>query len=288
MSRIPLLVSPSAGSSTTADAAPRRQAQNNRSLARGLRLLRAFSPGVGTLSNSELAERVGLPRSTVSRLTQTLVEENYLEYIAESGVYRLGPPLLSLGLAMQQASDIYRVAKPLMRDVAEGRNINVGLAVHDGSDMVYLTSIRKSRSELFRHVTAGSRIPVALTALGRAHLSTLTSAQLESTLETLALKHPVNWAERKREILRAIEMCQARGFCSATWQTGIISVAAPLRPHLGHAVNVSVLISGRVVSSLVDELSETLMRLLSQIDAASPLTELSPVRGERAASPADD
>ena len=45
----------------------------NRSLERGVEILRAFRPGSELLGNAELADRTGLLRSTVSRLTQTLV-----------------------------------------------------------------------------------------------------------------------------------------------------------------------------------------------------------------------
>lgn len=44
----------------------------NRSLERGIDILRAFKPGADLLGNGELAERTGLPRATVSRLAQTL------------------------------------------------------------------------------------------------------------------------------------------------------------------------------------------------------------------------
>lgn len=246
-----------------------RQRQNNQSLARGLNLLRAFGPGVTTLSNSELAERVGLPRSTVSRLTQTLVEERFLDYLPEAGVYRLGPPLLSLGLAMQQSSEVFQVASTLMRGVAEGRRINVGLAVRDGFDMVYLTSIRKSRSEVFRHVTAGSRIPIALTSLGRAYLSTLEPQELNAMLRLLQTKYPAQWPARKREILDAVGHCQAHGYCSATWQTGLLSVAAPLRRYPGHAANLSVLIGANSTQELASELAIALRELTRKIDRAA-------------------
>jgi DNA-binding NarL/FixJ family response regulator len=46
----------------------------NRSLERGMDVLRAFRPGLETLGNGEIAERTGLSPSTVSRLTQTLVD----------------------------------------------------------------------------------------------------------------------------------------------------------------------------------------------------------------------
>lgn len=250
--------------------APLRQAQNNRSLSRGLQLLRAFKPGVATLTNSELAESAGLPRSTVSRLTQTLVEERFLEYVAELGAYRLGTPVLSLGLAMQQGSELLRMALPLMRLTAEGRKVNVGIACCDGTDMVYLASVRRSRSELFRHVEAGSRIPVALTSLGRAYLSTLARPDFNRLAVELRQRHPVRWKERRLEIELAMQGCRDLGYCLATWQPGIVSVAAPLRlaGHPVMACNVSCKIPGDGVPSVLAELLSTLREFVDSVSRA--------------------
>ena len=44
-------------------------------LARGLEVLRVFTPTEGLLGNGEIAERTGLPKPTVSRLTYTLTKK---------------------------------------------------------------------------------------------------------------------------------------------------------------------------------------------------------------------
>ncbi|MFX4601082.1 helix-turn-helix domain-containing protein, partial [Acinetobacter baumannii] len=49
-------------------------------LARGLELLRAFRRNESMLGNLELAQRTGLPKPTVSRLTYTLAKLGYLAY----------------------------------------------------------------------------------------------------------------------------------------------------------------------------------------------------------------
>src|SRR5438128_795635 len=54
------------------------KATPNRSLERGIAVLRAFRAGSSMLGNSEIAERTGLSRSTVSRLTQSLIETGML------------------------------------------------------------------------------------------------------------------------------------------------------------------------------------------------------------------
>ena len=68
-------------------------------LARGLDVLRAFRPGEAMLGNQEIAERTGLSKPTISRLTHTLLELGYLTYSARSGRYQLGPGVLALGYA---------------------------------------------------------------------------------------------------------------------------------------------------------------------------------------------
>ena len=72
----------------------------NRSLQRGIEILRAFRPGSNLYGNGELAERTGLSRATVSRLAQTLVDCGMLEHDRRRRAYRLAPlELTSLGRA---------------------------------------------------------------------------------------------------------------------------------------------------------------------------------------------
>jgi IclR family transcriptional regulator, positive regulator for flagellar biogenesis len=205
-----------------------RSSPTNRSVERALAILRAFRPGVGRLGNAELADRTGLARSTVSRLTQTLAESGFLDYDMVSGSYRLAAPVLSLAHALRLDSDILNFAFPLMRTTAEDHRINVGLAVADQIDMIYLESVRRIRRELFRHVTSGSRVPVELTSLGRAWLSTLTTDQLKPLMAQMRARHPDDWEHVHAAIGRSVEEVRSRGYCSVSWQTGITSIAAPL------------------------------------------------------------
>ena len=132
----------------------------NRSLQRGIAVLRAFRPGTELLGNGELAERTRLPRASISRLTQTLAEAGYLEYSAPQRAYRLGAPVLTLAHAMRSGSPVLRVATPPMTALARRLRINVGLAVRDGDDMVYLESVRFNAKGSQRAVVSGQRVPI--------------------------------------------------------------------------------------------------------------------------------
>lgn len=201
----------------------------NRSLERGLLLLRAFGPGADSLGNGEFVERTGLPKATVSRLARTLVECGFLEHDAARQAYRLGVPVLSLAHAMRTGSTILQAAAPLMRETAQKRQINVGLAAADGDDMVYLESFRYNQRAALRTVVSGQRVPMELTALGRAHLACLTEDERAVRLESLERRCNRRWAGLKAQILSAIDEVQRLGYCVAGWQPEVVALAAPLQ-----------------------------------------------------------
>ena len=71
--------------------------QFSMNLARGMQVLRAFSVREPLLGNRELADRTGLPKPTISRLTYTLTLLGYLSRDTRLKKYRLGTGVLSLG-----------------------------------------------------------------------------------------------------------------------------------------------------------------------------------------------
>jgi len=244
-----------------------RKSPTNRSLERGLMILRAFRPGSTLLGNGELAERTGLAPATVSRLTQTLVAGGFLQHDASARAYRLGAPVLSLAYAMRQGSTILKVALPLMREIAEKRRINVGLAAADGEEMVYLESVRTQRASAFRHITAGSRIPIELTSLGRAHLATLPKAELEQMLARFRARRGAQWPALHKEIRAALAMVEREGYCRASWQPGVIALAAPLRlpGYPGHVMNLSLSTQQSSEAQIKTGLVPLLKKLVQQV-----------------------
>lgn len=201
---------------------------SNRSLERGVEILRAFRPGSELLGNGELAERTGLPKSTVSRLTQTLVAMGMLQAETARRAYRLAPAVLSLAHAMRSGSRVLAVAAPLMRTLAEQERLNVGLAAPDRDEMVYLESIRYSRRTAFRNVVSGQRVPIELTSLGRAYLAVAPQREREALMQVFRQRRTGQWPALKDEIGRAIEDVRRRGYCDASWQPEVVAIATPV------------------------------------------------------------
>lgn len=243
----------------------------NRSLIRGIDILRAFRPGSSWLGNSELAERTGLSPSTVSRLTQTLVLCGMLQHDGHRRAYRLAPPVLSFAHAMRAGSSVLALAAPRMRALAESQRINVGLAAPDGDEMVYLESIRYNRRVALRNVVSGQRVPMELTSLGRAYLATLSAPQRQPLYDVFQRRCGAQWRTVQAEIGSALKQVREQGFCAASWQPEVVALAAPLVTAEGvYVLNLSVSTDEPlplVVRTLSGPLQTLAQQLRAELDA---------------------
>jgi DNA-binding IclR family transcriptional regulator len=246
----------------------RGSSPSNRSLERGVEILRAFRPGSELLGNGELAERTGLPKSTVSRLTQTLVAVGMLQAESALRAYRLAPAVLSLGHAMRTGSRVLSIAAPLMQRLAERERLNVGLAAPDRDEMVYLESIRYNRRVALRNVVSGQRIPMELTSLGRAYLAVAPDAECAALMESFRRRRPAQWSPLRAQILAAARQVRAAGYCAASWQPEIVALASPLvTPDATYALNLS-LSTTEPIESVAERLAPKLLTLRGQVLAA--------------------
>lgn len=238
------------------------QASDNRSLIRGLDILRAFRPGIDVLSNSELADRTGLPRSTISRLTGTLVRAGFLQHDGRSGGYRLHATVLGLAHAMRSGSYILNHALDAMQNAGKQLRVNVGLAIPDQDDMIYLDTLRFGPNASLRKVVSGQRVPMALTSLGRAYISTLRGMERRVLLQRLRERHERDWAEIRPDIDRCIAEVHETGCCIASWQPQVIALSAPLvfSNDPTHVLNMS-LFTQRSIEAVRADLAPELLRL---------------------------
>ena len=244
------------------------QATDNRSLVRGLEILRAFKPGLSFLTNGEIAERTGLPRSTVSRLTGTLVRSGFLLHDARMGGYRLSATVVGMAHVMRTGSMVLKESLPLMQTVGRQMRVNVGLAVADHDDMIYLENLPFGPKATLRKIVVGQRVPMALTALGRAYMSTLEPKALSDILVSLKERHRRDWDKLYPQMQADIKSARERGFCAVAWQPGVVSIATPLEVDNEpvHLLNMS-LYTDDSLSRVAQVLAPALLRLRDGVRA---------------------
>lgn len=147
-------------------------------LARGLSVLRAFRPSDNGLGNQELAERTGLPKSTVSRLTFTLQSLGYLTHTKRSEKYRLGPSVLALGNVARASVSFLEAASGKMQRLAEESGTLGLIAVRDDAKLMLAHTWRpQGTASIWLEV--GHRVPVINSGSGRAFLAALSSKELQ-------------------------------------------------------------------------------------------------------------
>jgi len=206
-------------------------------LSRGLEVLRAFRRGDPPLGNQELAERTGLPKPTISRLSYTLSRLGYLIYDGATGKYRLGTPVLALGYTALSGMGIRAVARPLMQELADYSALQVALGSRDRLSMVYLESCR-GNAPVILPLDTGSHIKLGTTAMGRAYLAGLPDAQREALMPRLAEHEGARWPMVRDGIQKAVEEYRSKGYCTSVgeWKAEVNAVGVPLVPHDGSPV----------------------------------------------------
>ena len=206
-------------------------------LARGLSVLRAFQPGDGVLGNGDIAERTGLPKPTVSRLTHTLTRLGYLTHAERLGKYRLGPGVLSLGYSLLANMDIRKIARPYMQELANASGLSLALGSRDRLNMVYLEHARDVSSVTLR-LDIGSHIPIATTAMGRAFLAAIPENERAYLMSAMAERAGAAWPPMAKGVERALRQVAETGFCTSfgEWQQDVNAVGVPLQSMDGATV----------------------------------------------------
>ncbi|MBH9403979.1 IclR family transcriptional regulator [Pseudomonas aeruginosa] len=198
-------------------------------LARGLELLRCFTPRESLLGNQELAKKTGLPKPTVSRLTHTLTRLGYLRHLPHSGKYQLEVGVMSFGYAMLSNLSIRARARPLMEEMAGYAKAAVAMAARDRLSMVYLDVVHGEANLTMRR-QVGSHLSLHRSAIGRACLAAMPEDEREFILGHIRKRHPEDWPEVRKGLERAFRDYADYGFCLSLgeWQRDVNAVGVAL------------------------------------------------------------
>lgn len=241
----------------------------SQTLLRGLDLIEAVSQGSGL----DLAERVGLSRSTAHRLATALVQRGFLVARPRAG-YRLGPKMLELGFAARNQIDLVQMARPHLEALSAATEDMVRLGVLQNERAVYIDVVPGRRRVTIAHRPGDSQ-PLTSTSVGKSLILDETETQWQARLaaDVQRGRHPVDpdeWLARMRHF-------RTSGYTFGLGENDddIRGVAAPVR-------DVSGQIAGAVsVTSAAQYMDEARMLALSvdvRAAAAAISAELGYVR----------
>lgn len=194
------------------------------SAGRSLAVLDALAEG-GTLGTNEVARRTGMSPSTVSRQLGTLLDGGLIEYVEETGQYRLGIRLVQLASAVLGRLDVRNVARPHLEALVDEVGETATLSVPGDRDAITVDFVPTDR--YVQGVTRLGRPSIGhATAAGKAMLAFAQRPVPEGPLVRYTERTITDPAELRQEL----EEVRRRGWAEALEERelGLNAVAAPV------------------------------------------------------------
>lgn len=216
-----------------------------KSAARALDVLELLVECPDGLTLLEIAEELGLAKSSAHGLVATLLGRNVLRLTHDGrrSVYRLGYRIFEIGQAYAQTTDLIRDGQPVVRELAMSCGETVHLAVLDGNFVVYLA--KHDGIHAVRMVSAvGKRLSAHGTGVGKVLLAGLENAEVQRRFEDAeAMPQLTSHTVRGvTQLVRDLDEVRAAGLAIEHEESteGVGCVAAPVYDATGMVAGISV------------------------------------------------
>ena len=249
------------------------------SLLHGLAILDMYGPERRTIAIGEMAEHLGLHKSSASRLAATLAAAGYLEPDRTPGVYRLGGRMAAVGRLAARDLDIERIVTPFLEELTRLTGETGHLAILDGSDARTI-AVTEGWHTVRMHSWVGKATPAYCSSMGKALLAGLPESTVKDLYPDGFEKFTGHTVRSPRALARALAEIRDCGYRYDTeeLEVGLRCVSAPMVDD-GGAVVASISVSGptqRLTDEAIPPLSEHVRWSAAQASAALGARVLTP------------
>lgn len=237
-------------------------------LAKGLKVIEAFSADRPKLSISEAAEITGFDRATTRRCLLTLWDLGYASY--DGKFFTVTPRVLRLGTGCLASLPIPRIVQPYLDAMSEKIGQSSSVSILDETEIVYIARAAQRRV-MSISLMPGSRLPAYCTSMGRVLLSALNEDEARAILERSELVARTEKTQTDiNRLMDDIRLTKERGFAAIDQEVeqGLVSVAVPLKAAAGRVVaaaNIGMAASGRSMKDVIDQYLPPLLELQSEL-----------------------
>lgn len=200
------------------------------SVDRSLQILEVFSSKNRELGVTEIANILGIHKSTVFGLLATLENRGYVEQNLENGKYKLGLKLFELGNLVQEGMDLRSIAVPFIEELVEKFGETVHLVVHDRGEVVYIDK-RESQSAIRILSQVGRRLPMYCTGVGKCLLAYIREEDLQTIIKKGFQPFTPNTIVDEQQLKKELEKIRENGYAfdMEEIEMGLRCVAAPVK-----------------------------------------------------------
>jgi len=201
-------------------------------------ILEALAAETEGLRLTDIARRVDLHKSTVSRFLASMEQRGYIEKRPDKPVYRLGLRFIELSSIYLNKLELKTEAQPVLQRLAAVSTQAVYLAIPDGAEVVYIDKVETFQS-IRKYSIIGRRAPAYCTGLGKALLADLDDEHVTALFEGRELKtYGPNTITDLGRLRRELESIRRRGWAvdDEEYDTGARCVAAAIYDYRGGAI----------------------------------------------------
>lgn len=208
------------------------------SVRRAITLLRCFTIQDAELSVTELSRRLGVHKSTVSRLLATLNTDGLVDRNPGTGKYRLGVGLIELAGMVVVHQNLRQIAPPFLRQLSETTQETVNLAVLDRCESVNIDQVVSYDRRVLGIGWVGRRTPLHASSTGKVMLAYLPLDQLETLLQAPLARFTAKTITDAQVLRQELLVVSGLGYAIGLeeLEIGLNAVAAPVRDYTGEVV----------------------------------------------------
>lgn len=204
------------------------------SLVRAFGILDQLARG-DSLTLSELAMAVDLPRSTTHRMLTTMEAMRYVGFDRETNRWSIGVQAFALGVGFAQSRNMGQVGREVMQTLARDTHHCVNMAIPEASGICYVDQIMAS-GDPQTAARPGIVLPLHMTAAGKVIMAHWPKSRLDQFLDRQPLAARTGKSIVDADLLRQ-QLVQVRecGFAidDEEYDSGLRCVATTVFDRLG-------------------------------------------------------
>ncbi len=206
-----------------------------RALMRGLDALTVLNSRDGA-TVSEVAHEIRLPRTTVYRILETLCNAGFVFRDAADDRYRLTIMVRALSDGFDDEAWVTQIAKPFLSELSRDIVWPASVATLSGTTMMVRETIDHSSPLAMERYSAGFRVPLLNSAIGRVYLAHCSQQQRDTLIEILGRsnKEEDRLARAEGELKRLLGEVKAQGYAAVTRTRRLmdeVSISVPVLLH---------------------------------------------------------
>lgn len=237
-------------------------------LAKGLKVIEAFSAEQPRLSITEAAHLAGLDRATTRRCLLTLADAGYADY--DGKFFTLTPRVLRLGTGCLASMPLPRIVQPVLDRLSQEIGESTSVSILDETEIVYVARAAQRRVMSIA-LMPGSRLPAYCTSMGRVLLAALPVEQARTIIEKSAPSpRTENTVTDMDALMTILEQVRTEGHAMIDQEVeiGLRSIAVPLTTSRGQtvaALNVGLGASGESMAEVAARYLPALRKVKAEL-----------------------